>query len=132
MSLSVGLGLFQLFISLGALAGGAGLILEPDGSNLGFSVALLNASPFSDYLIPGVVLFLFIGLGTLAGGVATFVRYRYAGEMAAVLGMILIVWIVVELLWIELFWLHPLYFIFGCAELALGLLLRRRSNLQRV
>jgi hypothetical protein len=123
--LSFGLGFFQLFISLGAIAGGLGLILEPDGSNLGFSVELLNNSPFSDYLIPGIVLFVFIGIGNLVGGIVSFMRYKYAGEIAAVLGFALIIWIVVELFWIDPFWLHPLYSIFGCVELALGFLLRR-------
>ena len=103
---------------------------EPDGSSLGFSVELLTESPFLDYLIPGLILFVFIGVGNLIGGIVSFMHHRYAGEIGILLGLFLIVWIVVELFWIELFWLQPLYLIFGCLEFILGLLLRKmRENI---
>jgi hypothetical protein len=47
------LGGLQVFIGLGGVAGGFGLVSEPSGANLGFEVDLLSKSPFSDYLILG-------------------------------------------------------------------------------
>ena len=83
-------------------------------------------SPFSDYLIPGLILLVVIGLGSLASGVLSMLRYRYTGEIAAVSGAFLMIWITAQVCWIGLtVWLQPLFFCFGAVELALGLLLRR-------
>jgi hypothetical protein len=123
--LAFSLGILQAFISLGAVAGGLALILKPDGSNLGLPLEWLRGSPFSNYLIPGLVLLVVNGLGSLAGGVASFFRYRYAGEIAVALGAFLMMWIVAQVWWIGLsHWLQPLYFGFGGVELGLGLLLQ--------
>jgi len=104
-----GSGAFQVFIGLGGVYGGMGLVSEPSGANLGLSLESLSESPFSDYLIPGIVLFVVIGVGSLAGGVA-----------------FLVMWIVAQVWWIGLtFWLQPLFFGIGVVELLLGLLLRR-------
>ena len=48
----VTIGLLVL-LGLGALAGGVALLFRPDGSVMGFDVALLAGSPFPDYVIPG-------------------------------------------------------------------------------
>ncbi len=120
------LGGLQVFIGLGGVSGGFGLVSETSGANLGFHVDLLSKSPFSDYLIPGLILLVIIGAGSLAGGVFSFLRYRYAGEIAAALGALLMIWIIAQVWWIGLtIWLQPLFFCLGLVELALGLLLRR-------
>ena len=127
--LAFGLGGLQVFIGLGGVAGGFGLVTEPSGANLGFGVDLLSKSPFSDYLIPGLILLVIIGAGNLAGGVLSILRYRYAGEIAAVSGAFLMVWITAQVWWIGLIiWLQPLFFCFGIVELALGLLLRKTEK----
>ena len=77
-----GLGALQAFIGLGAVGGGLGLILKPSGAILGLPLELLESSPFSTYLVPGIVLLAVNGLGSLAGAAATFARYRHAGEIA--------------------------------------------------
>ena len=124
--LAFGLGGRQVFIGLGGVGGGFGLVSEPSGSNLGFNVDLLSRSPFSDYLIPGLILLVVIGLWSLAGGVLSILRYRYAGEISAALGVLLMIWIVVQVWWIGLtIWLQPLFFGLGVVELALGLLMWR-------
>jgi hypothetical protein len=56
--LVTGLGVLQLFIGLGAVGGGLVLILDPSGSKLGIPVELLKNTPFSTYLVPGIVLYL--------------------------------------------------------------------------
>ncbi|MCH6232851.1 hypothetical protein [Cognataquiflexum rubidum] len=52
----------HLFLGLGALSGGGMLVLQPDGSLLGMEPGWLAQSPFSSYLIPGLLLFIFSGL----------------------------------------------------------------------
>ena len=51
--------------SVSALAGGPGLFLTPDGSGLGFDPAILQNTPFADFLLPGVILAL-LGVGGAA------------------------------------------------------------------
>jgi hypothetical protein len=119
------LGILQLFIGLGAVGGGFGLILEPSGANLGMPLEMLNHSPFSNFLIPGIVLLVINGLGSIAGSVLSFKLFQYAGEIALVLGAFLIAWILIQVHWIHSFhWLHALYLSLGIIEFALGWILR--------
>jgi hypothetical protein len=52
-------------LSPGAIMGGLLLIIEPQGSHLSLSVALLSSSPFNDFLIPGIVLLSLFGLSPI-------------------------------------------------------------------
>ncbi len=119
------LGVLQVFIGLGAVGGGLGLALEPSGANLGIPLALLENTPFSSYLVPGIVLFTVNGSGSLLGAAASFIRHRYAGETAMALGVFLVAWIMLQVYWFAgIHWLHALYFGLGSLELVLGWLLR--------
>ena len=120
------LGFLQLFIGLGAVAGGLGLVSEPDGSNLGMPLSMLEHSPFPDFLIPGMVLLMVNGLGSIAGSVASFRLFRHAAEIAMVLGAFLVAWLIMQVYWIQTFhWLHALYFVLGITEIFLGWLFRK-------
>jgi hypothetical protein len=120
------LGSLQLFIGLGGVAGGIGLTADPSGLNVGMSTGILAATPFSDFLIPGLVLLAINGLGSLLGSFLTFTHRRFAAKAAMALGAFLIAWIVIQVYWIgHVHWLQPLYLGFGILELALGLLLCR-------
>ena len=122
MRLASGLGILQLLIGLGAVAGGVGLI----SGGLEFPLEWLSRSPFKSYFIPGIVLLTVNGIGSLAGGIASLKRYRCAGEIAAALGLFLALWIVIQVYWIGgIHWLHILYFVLGVVESLLGLLLRQ-------
>lgn len=119
------LGILQLFIGLGAVGGGLGLVLEPSGANLGMPLEMLNHSPFSDFLIPGIVLIIVNGLGSITGSLFSFKLFQYAAEIALVLGAFLVAWILIQAYWIHAFhWLHALYLSLGIIEVALGWLLR--------
>jgi hypothetical protein len=124
--IATGLGSLQLFVGVGAVGGGLALILEPSGAKLGIPQNLLENSPFSTYLVPGVVLFAVNGFGSLAGAAATFMRCRYSGEAAVALGAVLVSWIMLQVYWIAAFhWIHALYLGLGVAELILGLMQKR-------
>jgi hypothetical protein len=80
--LASALGSLQVIIGLGAVAGGLGLALDPSGASVGLPLEMLKNTPFSSFLIPGIVLLTVIGMGSLLGGAASFTRRRYAGEIA--------------------------------------------------
>jgi hypothetical protein len=52
----------QILIGISALVSGAMLFLGPDGHLVGFTQDVLEGSPFNSFLIPGIVLFLFVGV----------------------------------------------------------------------
>ncbi|HVB10984.1 MAG TPA: hypothetical protein VNM16_11545 [Bacillota bacterium] len=89
--------ILEIFLGIGALAGGLGLILAPDGSGFGFSTALLAGSPFTSFLVPGIILFTVLGIGPLVAAVLTLRRSPAAPTLALVVGILLVGWIVVEM-----------------------------------
>ena len=56
------LALLLLFIGIGALISGPMLFLSPKGEAMQMSLDYLEGSPFPNYLVPGIILFLFIGV----------------------------------------------------------------------
>jgi hypothetical protein len=51
-----GLAVIQFCIGISAIVGGLGMVLDPSGSSMSLPPDMLEASPFSDFLIPGLVL----------------------------------------------------------------------------
>lgn len=118
------LGALQAFIGIGGVAGGIGLVSDPSGLNVGMSTEVLEATPFNNFLVPGLVLLSINGLGSLLGSFLTFIQRPIAAKAAIALGIFLIAWILIQVYWIGLVhWLQPLYLGFGLLELALGLVL---------
>jgi hypothetical protein len=119
--LTYSLGAFQAFIGITAIAGGFRLVSNPNGTS-DIPLEWLNSSPFTNYLIPGLVLLIVIGFGNVLGGIFSFLSKRYAGGLAAMLGTFLILFMAIEVWFVGLRnFLQPLYFILGAIVLVLGL-----------
>ena len=119
--LTYSLGAFQAFIGITAIAGGFRLVSNPNGTS-DIPIEWLNSSPFTNYLIPGLVLLIVIGFGNVLGGIFSFLSKRYAGGLAAMLGTFLILFMTIEVWFVGLRnFLQPLYFILGAIVLVLGL-----------
>jgi hypothetical protein len=81
--------------AIGAIPAGAGLVMDPV-NNIGLPPSLLEGTPFRDYLIPGLILLIVLGLLPLVV-LYGLVRRRQWGWWAAVaLGAGLVIWIVTE------------------------------------
>ncbi len=120
------LGALQIFIGLTALAGGFGLVSDPSGTKMNIPLEWLSNSPFTNYFVPGLVLLIVNGVGNFFAGIVTFLRSRYAGNMAVAFGTFLVLFIVIEVWFIGLrTLLQPLYLILGITELMFGLKLRK-------
>ncbi len=103
-----------VLLGIGALAGGIALVTAPDGSNMGFETALLADTPFSDYLLPGLILGGLFGIGSLVVAIMGLRRSRLAPFLAFGIGCAQMIWIVVELAIIKEFsFLHPVCFGIG-------------------
>ncbi|GGL50887.1 hypothetical protein [Sporolactobacillus putidus] len=103
--------ILHLLLGIGALMGGGALILAPNGSLLSMPLSLLKYSTFHSFLIPGIILFLGLGLYPLL--VAAFLINEKSFRLAEVfnlyknthwawihslyVGFILIIWLTIEM-----------------------------------
>ena len=92
-----------VFWGLGAVAGGFALASAKDGSGIGFELDLLEGTPFSDFLVPGLILFT-LGAAAVASALVLVraLRRREALSPAAarivlVVGLGILAWIVGEM-----------------------------------
>ena len=97
---------FVIFLLLlngtGALFGGGQLMMHPDGSTMDLSLDLLKHSPFHDYLIPGIVLFFANGLFSFFVIAMILLDSRNYVLYIIAQGIILIVWILVQVIIIKM------------------------------
>ena len=114
--------LFLMLLSANAFYGGINLILAPDGSLLGMNPGWLDKSPFSSFLIPGILLTLFMGIFPLVAlfGLLTKRRNSFFNRLniypeklwgwtySLYCGIITINWIIIQQLLTEYFILQPI------------------------
>jgi hypothetical protein len=124
------LSIIQAFVALGAIPVGFLMILKPDGSSLGMQLELLSNSPFPNFLIPGLFLFIVNGLCNLVGSILSFKKHKYSSKIGFLLGLILIMWISIQVYFITLnSFLQPLFFIIGLIEALLAFVLLKKEEL---
>jgi hypothetical protein len=85
------------FLGAGALFGGWALATAAPGEDpIGMPLAWLAGTPFSSYLIPGILLFSVFGVGSCVAIVAGLLRHWTAPYLAFLVGVGQMIWIVVE------------------------------------
>ncbi|HEY4175471.1 MAG TPA: flavodoxin domain-containing protein [Kofleriaceae bacterium] len=94
---------WPLALACGLVGGAAAysglqLALHPDGHTLRMPSSFLQGTPFSSYLIPGLLLALVIGAGYLFETVLVLRRSPFADVGGVIAGAALVTWIVVEML----------------------------------
>lgn len=113
----------HVFVGIGGMAGGLAAILNPEAP-MGISVDMLKNSPFSNFLIPGIILFAVIGLGNLISAVTILFKSRLQGYISSVFGWALVIWIVVQCIMLRaIAFLHVLFFIIGLVEAGLAMII---------
>lgn len=113
----------HLFVGIGAMAGGLAAILNPQ-EPLGAPIELLQNSPFSNFLIPGIILFTVIGLGNVISAITLGLRFKFQGYVSVVFSGALVIWIIVQCIMINsIVFLHVLFFIIGLIQSVLSALI---------
>lgn len=79
-----------------AVFGGGSMLIDPSGRPLGLSIDLLDGTPFISYFIPGLVLFLAVGILSLVTAVLTIFKNSYSARLTVLQGTILACWIGVQ------------------------------------
>jgi hypothetical protein len=119
----------HMFVGLGGVAGGLGAILNPQAP-MGASVEMLENSPFTDFLIPGLLLFVVIGLGNLVAGAMFLLKLRIQGYLSGCIAGALVAWIVIQCLMLQaVVFLHVLFLCIGVAQGMLSLVLLAEHRL---
>lgn len=113
----------HLFVGIGGMAGGLAAILNPQ-EPLGAPIELLQNSPFSNFLIPGIILFTVIGLGNVISAITLGLRFKFQGYVSGVFSGALVIWIIVQCIMINsIVFLHVLFFIIGLIQSVLSALI---------
>ncbi|KQY82792.1 hypothetical protein ASD24_15165 [Paenibacillus sp. Root52] len=115
-------------LGIGAIAGGIMLIIDPTGDAIGLPNTLLEHSPFANFLIPGILLMLVLGVLPMIIGISL-IRHihsalceklnlfpdRYWGwTFSLYTGFALLIWIMAQVYWIQAASLiHLIYFAWG-------------------
>lgn len=108
-----------VFQGLSGLVGGFGLVGDPSGAALRIPIGWLDGSPFENYLIPGLVLFLALGVVPLAVVYGLWTRRRLAWHAALLVGVALLVWLGVEIVVIGYQAEPPFQLIYGSVGAAI-------------
>jgi hypothetical protein len=96
------LSVVQAFVGVTAIGGGIALAAGPDGHYLMIPKSLLAGTPFTDYLVPGLLLAICVGGGGLLAASASWSRARQWQPLALLYAVGLIVFLAVELVMIGL------------------------------
>jgi hypothetical protein len=128
--------ILHILLGLGALVSGAMMMAVPDGSLFQMPTEMLQYTPFSNFFIPGLMLFSLLGVYPLlvayslwrlpawrwpdALNPAKGMHWSWAASLAA--GVIVLIWIIVQMLMLRAVdFLHWLYIIWGAALIGLTL-----------
>ncbi|MDB5241022.1 MAG: hypothetical protein JWP57_1647 [Spirosoma sp.] len=130
------------FLGLGAIGGGGVFIISPSGKLIGMPLSLLDKSPFTDFMIPGIILFIVLGLIPCGLVVALLKRpvskwadrFNFFPDMywawtgSIYVAFALIIWIQIQMVFLQAVdWLHTVYMFLAIAILFVALLPTVRS-----
>jgi hypothetical protein len=134
-----------LFQGISAIPSGLMLVLDPTGGLMQMPLAMLKGTPFPNFLIPGLILGIVLGLGAFfvlaclftlpdwrwAQRVNPFKSQHWTWAASAAFGLALMIWIIVQVLMIGLgAFIQVLYFGVGLAILLLTLARPVRDTLR--
>lgn len=118
----------QVVLGIGAIFGGLGLVIDPSGELIKMPISLLEYSPFSNFLIPGIILLVMLGIlplvvsyglirkphWELVTKLNLFPEKHWAWTYSLYIGFILIIWITVQVYLIkQIAMVHVVYIFLG-------------------
>lgn len=122
--------LWHILLGVGAVFGGLVLIIDPSGGLLKMPMAFLENSPFNNFLIPGIILLVILGVFPLiisyalitkwdwkvANRLNIFSEMHWSWAYSLYIGFALIIWITVEgFIMKQIATIHVVYIFLGLA-----------------
>ena len=122
---------FLFIIGLNALAAGYSFIVEPSGKGLGMTTNYLQYAPFTNFLIPGIILFTAIGVFSILTAIMAIKRKGLFPQFIFIEGCLLLGWIVIQVLMVkDINWMHITCFCIGIALILAGIMIVPKQNMQ--
>ena len=84
-----------LFNGIGAIYGGWNLMIHPNGGSIELSSDWLASTPFQNYPVPGIILFVCNGLFSFFVILAILSKSQYSPNLTITQGIILCCWLVI-------------------------------------
>lgn len=118
----------QVVLGIGAVFGGLGLVIDPSGELIKMPISILDYSPFSNFLIPGIILLVMLGIlplvvsyglirktpWKLADKLNLFSEKHWTWAYSLFIGFILIIWITIQMYLIkQIIAAHVVYIFLG-------------------
>ncbi len=130
------------FLGLGAIGGGLVLIISPTGELIGIPLSEFKNIPFNSYLIPGIILFVVLGIipllliiallkkpeSKLAEQINIFKDMHWSWTYSIYIAFILIGWVYIQLIFLQgvVHWLHTFYMFYAILIIVVALLPQMR------
>jgi hypothetical protein len=116
-----------IFNSISALWGGIGLIFDPSGDLMQMPLSFLHYTPFTNFLIPGIILLTANGLLSIVVSIITIKRVKHYPYWIIAQGVVLAVWLSVQIIMLRVFFppLHLPYYLTAMGLIISGGLLTR-------
>ncbi len=109
------------FIAVTSTISGLLLIGNPGGDILNLPLSLLDGTPFKDFLIPGIILTIAVGVINLVAVIFNMQRNVNRYNWAIAGGIMICGWIVVQMIIIHAaHWLHFIYLAAGLLVILIG------------
>jgi hypothetical protein len=118
-----------LFNGLNAIVAGWLLMTDPTGNVLRMSPDLLEHSPFKNFFIPGIILFVANGVVSLMIALAAARRWKYFQQLISIQGSILTGWIIIQAMMLQTVnFLHLLFGAIGILLCVFGIVLKSATE----
>ncbi|MGE5521559.1 MAG: hypothetical protein ACM3VS_16660 [Candidatus Dadabacteria bacterium] len=101
-------------VALTAVPSGLLLVAEPDGTTLGMTTELLQYTPFSNYLLPGLFLAVVVGGSGLLALFLLLDNHPHAYHYTIFCGLVLVTWMLLQMMSVGYYnMLQGLFFAIG-------------------
>ena len=125
-----------LLLGIGAIYGGGTLIISPSGELLGLPISLLEPSPFHNFLVPGIILFIVLGIvpcwtayglitkkgNRYVNGLNIYRDMHWSWSFSIIVSFALIIWIQLQMVFVdEVYWVYTLYMFWAILMIAIAL-----------
>ena len=120
-----------LFLAINAFWGSIYLIADPSGKAIQIPIELLEGTPFSDYFIPGIILFISIGVLSLSVAFITIKKVKNYPWFIILQGCVLIGWLTTEIILNKDFFssvLHYPFYTIGVLFIVFGSMITIRGE----
>jgi hypothetical protein len=126
-----------VFLGVGAMFGGSVLIISPSGKLIGMPLSMLEKSPFDNFLIPAIILFMVLGLSPILLALALLIKpenkfaekincfhdMHWSSTFSIYVAFALIIWIQLEMVFLHAVqWLHTFYMFYALTLIFTALL----------